>query len=92
MDVIVDTHVIPSIGTLTKVKSKNQVWTELDMYFDDLENVATSADLEISVDTMHQYVFGLVALKTMMHMLSDELDRGARLVYLDETEARVFFQ
>ena len=28
----------------------------------------------------------------MMHMLSDELDRGAQAVYLDAMEARVRFQ
>ena len=41
---------------------------------------------------MHQYVVGLDALKTMIHMLSDELDRGAKSVYLDATEARVHFK
>lgn len=92
MDVIVQMHVIPSIGTLTEANSKNQVRLELDMYFDDLMCVATSANLEISANTMHQYVVGLDALKTMMHMLSDELDRCAKSVYLDATEARVRFQ
>ena len=46
----------------------------------------------ISVDTMHQYVTGPTALETMMHMLSNELDRGAREVYLDVMDARVNFQ
>ena len=64
---------------------------ELDMYFDKLMCVATTADLQMSADTMHQYVVGLVALKTMLHMLSDELDRGAKSMYLDATKARVFF-
>jgi len=41
---------------------------------------------------MHQYVSGPDALKTMMHMLIDELDRGAKIVYLDATEARLRFQ
>jgi len=41
---------------------------------------------------MHQYVAGLVALKMMMCMLSDELERGAISVYPDATEARVYFQ
>jgi len=34
MDIIMCMHVIPSIGTLTEVKSKNQHRLELDMYFD----------------------------------------------------------
>ena len=34
MDDIVCAHEIPSIGTLTKENSKNQVQLELDMYFD----------------------------------------------------------
>ncbi len=55
-------------------------------------HIATSPDLEISVDTMHKYVVGPAILKTMMHMLSDELERGARAVYSDAMEARVRFQ
>lgn len=53
MDVIVHTHMILSFGTLTEAKSKNQFRTELDMYFDELMRVATSADLEINIHTMH---------------------------------------
>lgn len=62
------------------------------MYFDELMHVSTSVDLEISADTMHQYIVSSAALKTMMHMLSDELDRGGKSVYPDVIEARVFFQ
>lgn len=62
------------------------------MYFNKLMRVATNADLEISAHTMHQYVFGLTALKSMMHMLVDELDRGARSVYSDAMKVRVQFQ
>ena len=54
--------------------------------------IAINPDLPISADIMHKYVVGLVALKTMMCMLSNELDRGARVVYLDVMEARVRFQ
>lgn len=92
MDVIVCMHAITSIGTLTKVKTKNTVWLELDMYFDQVMRVATNVDLEITADTMHQYIVGLAALKTMMHMLSYELDRGAKSMYPDATKARVHFQ
>lgn len=55
-------------------------------------HIATIADLVISADTMHQYVVGTDALKTIMCMLSNELDRGAKSVYSDATEARDFFQ
>lgn len=41
MDVIVCMHVIPSIGTFTEEKKKNQVQLELDMYFDELMCIAT---------------------------------------------------
>ena len=92
MDVIVCVHTIPSIGTLTEVKSKNQIRIELDMYFDKLRRVATNVNLEIGAHTMHLYVVGLATLNTMKHMLADELDRGAISVYPDATEARVLFQ
>ena len=62
------------------------------MYFDKLLCMVTSTHLEISIDTTHQYVAGPTALKTMMRMLSDELDRGAISVYPDAMEARLHFQ
>jgi len=92
IDDVVHAHVIPSTGTLTKAKTKNQVRLELDKYFEDLMCIATSEDLVISVDTMHQYVIGLATLKTLMHMLSHELDRGAKSAYPNAIEARVRFQ
>jgi len=45
MDVILHMHAISSIDTLTKAKTKNQFWLELDMYFDKLMRIATSTDL-----------------------------------------------
>ncbi len=75
-----------------EAKSKSQVQLELDMYFDELMHAATNTNLEISVDTMHPYVAGLAALKNMMHMLSDELERGAKLEYPDAMKARVWFK
>ena len=42
-------------------------------------------------DSMHHYVIGLTTLETMMRMLLDDLDRGDKLVYLDEIDARVHF-
>jgi len=41
---------------------------------------------------MHKYLFGLDALKTMMHMFLDKLDRGARAVDRDAMETRVKFE
>lgn len=62
------------------------------MYFDQLMHVATSTDLPVSADTMNQYVVGPTALKTIMCILFDKLDIGAKSVYLDVMEARVQFQ
>ena len=70
---------------------KGQVRQELDSYFEELMRISTIAGLEISVDTMHQYVAGSIALKTMMCMLSDGLERGAKVVYLDATKAIICF-
>jgi len=50
---------------------------ELKSYFDRLMRITTSADLVINAETLHQYVASLTTLKTMMRMLSDDLDRGA---------------
>jgi len=55
-------------------------------------HIATIPDLPISVDIMHKYAASLDALKTMMRMLSDELDRGAQVVYPDAMEVRSWFQ
>lgn len=90
-DVVVHAYALPSIGTLTQVKTKAQVWLELDSYFVELMRIATSPDLVISVETMHNYVVGQAALKAMMHMLLFKLDIGAQVVYLDAMEARVHF-
>jgi len=43
-------------------------------------------------DIMHKYVAGPATLKTLMHMILDELNRGAQEVYLNAMEARVRFQ
>lgn len=65
---------------------------EIDSYFDKLIHIDTTVDVVISVDTMHQYFASLDVLKTMMCMLSNKLDRGARVVYPDVKEERVRFQ
>lgn len=54
-------------------------------------HITTSLDLPIKADTMQKYVASLTALKTMMRMISDELDRGDRAVNLDAMEERVRF-
>lgn len=41
---------------------------------------------------MYRYVVGSATLKTMMCVLSNDLDRGAQVVYADAMEARVHFQ
>jgi len=40
---------------------------------------------------MQKYIDGLATLRTMLHMLQDELDRGFRTIYLEAMEARVHF-
>ena len=92
MNIIVHPHVIPSLGTHTQVKTKKQVQQELDSYFDELMRTATSPKFPISASIMHKYVAGPATLKTMMHILIDELDRGARAVYPYAMEARFKFQ
>jgi len=92
MDVVVHAHAIPSIRTLSQAKTKAQVRLEINSYFDESMHIVTNLDLSINTNTMHKYVIGLVALKTMMYMLSYELDRGALAVYLDAMEARFCFQ
>ena len=54
--------------------------------------MVTSTHLEINTYTMRQYVAGLATFKMMMRMLSNKLEKGAKLVYPDATEARVCFQ
>ncbi len=46
------------------------------MNFEKLMCIATKENLQMSVDIMQKYVVCPTALKTMMHMLHDELDKG----------------
>lgn len=62
------------------------------MYFNKLMHMVTSTHLEISTDTMHQYIVGLATLKMTMHMLSDKFYKGSISVYSDAMKARVHFQ
>jgi len=61
------------------------------MYVDKLMCMVTNTHFEVSTDTMHQYVDGPTALKMMMRMLSNELDRGTISMYLDAMGASVDF-
>lgn len=93
MDVmIVHMHVIPPIWHTHQSKDKKKVWLKLNMYFDKLMCMVTNTYLEISIDTMHEYVACPTALKTVMCILSNELDKGSISVYADAMEVRVFFQ
>ena len=71
------------------MKTKKPVEQELDSYFDKLMRITTNPDFPISVDIMRNYVVGPAKFKTMMHIILDELDRGAQAVYLDAMEARL---
>jgi len=56
MDVIVRTHKIPSIGTLTQAIKKNQVLLDVDRYIEQLMREAICDDLQLSTDaTVHQW-------------------------------------
>ena len=85
------THAIPSLGTPTQANTKKQFQQELDSYFDELMLMATNLDLPISEDIMRKYVVGPSTLKTMMRMLIDKLDKGARAMYPNAMEDRVCF-
>ena len=43
---------IPSIGSLTDAKPKNQVWLEIDEYMEQLRQEATREDLELNAHNM----------------------------------------
>lgn len=85
------THVIPSLSTITREKTKNQVQQDLDSYFKEFMHISTGLDLPISVDVMCKYVASLTTLKKMLFIISNELDRGAQVMYPDAMEARFRF-
>lgn len=51
LDVMVRTHGIPLIGSLTKARRKNQVRLEIDEYMEKLRRGATREELELSAIT-----------------------------------------
>ena len=62
------------------------------MYFEKLMHMASNTHLEINTNIMHQSVVAPTTFKIMLHVLSNELDRGAISVYSDAMKARVRFQ
>ena len=91
LDVIVQTHKIPSIRTLTQAMRKNQVMLDVNKYIEQLMRKTTSDDLQLSAKNMQRYISGPATLKTVLHMLQDELDRGFMTIYPESMEARVCF-
>lgn len=89
--VIVKTHWIPSIGTLTQPMRKNQVMLEFDGYTEQLMHEASSDDLQMSTKNMKKYIGGPAMLRIVLLMLQDELDRGFRTICLEAMEERVCF-
>lgn len=57
-----------------------------------LRQEATNDDLELLTENMQKYVGGLVRVKTMLHMLQDELDKGSKTIYLEAMEERFCYQ
>ena len=92
LDVIVRMHRISSIGSLTKAKHKNQVQLVIDRYMEKLRREATNDDLELNTPNIHKHIDGPVMVKTMLHMLQDELDKGSKTIYPESMEARVRYQ
>jgi len=54
--------------------------------------MATNVDLKVSADSMRMHIISPALLRTKLHMLQDELDRGSKSVYLEAMEARASFR
>ena len=52
LDVMIRMNKIPSIGSLTESKHKNQVRLEIDRYMEQLRQEATNDDLQLSTKNM----------------------------------------
>lgn len=92
LDVIVRTHGIPSIRTLTQAMKNNQVLLQVNRYINKAMHDATSDDLQLSGNNMQKYIGGPTTLTKTLCMLQGELDRGFRTIYLESMEARVCFE
>lgn len=66
---MVRTHGILWIGSLTIAGEKNQVQLDIDKYMEHLKKEATSDDLEMRVENMQKYISGTVIVKAMQHLL-----------------------
>ena len=45
--------------------------------------------MELSAHNMQKYIGGPVMVKTMLHMLQDDMEKGFRTIYPETMEARV---
>ena len=70
---------------------KNQVMLDVEKYIEKLMRKATSDDLQLSKENMQKYIGGLATLKTLWHILQDELNKGFITIYPEAMEARVHF-
>lgn len=69
LDVMVRKNRIPSIGSLTDAKTKNQVSLDIDEYLEKLRREATKEELELNAHNMQKYISGPVKVNTMLLML-----------------------
>lgn len=90
--VLVKTHKIPSVGLLTKSKPRNQVrqrskstWSSWERFLP--RNIWSWIDKH-----MHNYIGGLVQVRTMLFMLQTKLKIGSKTLYPDSMETRVRFE
>ena len=58
LDVLVKTHKIPSVGSLTKVKPIKQVWQEIEEYLEQLIHIPTKEDLDLNKQNIQNYIGG----------------------------------
>ena len=69
LEVIVRTHRIPSIGTLTQTMRKKQATLQVDQYIEKLMHEANNDDLHLSIENMRKYIDGSTTLRTMLCIL-----------------------
>jgi len=75
-----------------KAKHKNQVWLEIGRYMDQLRQDGTNDDLDLSEKNMQKYIGGPITIKTMLHMLQDELEKGSKTIYPEVMEEIFCYQ
>ena len=66
MDFMVKSHQIPSFGSITKAKCRNQVRQVVEEYLEWFIQVTTKEDLEVNMNNMHKYIGGPVQINIMM--------------------------